>query len=582
MSDQCLPFAHDKENEKSWLSSKARPQRRRKGYGRHASDDSTKRKKRALRERHCHSFNDEYDRGDPAAVADDKSSMASLESTVCSTSSMSSFSDIGKTRRLSSLGSSPQKPIPDFDVENCHPNINRSTPLPPSKVKKVNSHNARKKMLTRSNSCTNAVLSASQLSTSLPLKRTCSLKFPSGRHSPAFSNASSISSFSSIAKTESSWAKTMLQQASHAIKQQDNTLKSQELDPDHDFFEMSITPCANKNATSTYRLSPVLKTGYDLCPNFTSPSTPERTPRTESMRKKGVCDSPSINSYDMASSVPSTASPTFESNSSTLRSKSCSRNLTQSTRHQQYVESSHDATLMSFDSSHNHSKRNLRIRNVESSESENDDSFKKEKGLASDDESQHISQSSSGDLSFALPDEDKNQKCFNATFQSNIDQLISPLGQEQLKRKDIDVKLISSYPDLKYIVQALRKIKANKNIAGFGSSNNWTIVVPHSWSPTRKNEFLHWTAHGLGFQPRAAGGGISYILITREKGSSILKHLECALEKLKINSFGDKQVKNKFTTKSENIAKDLIFRIPGKPPKSIPGYFPKTTASAIK
>merc|ERR1712071_427757 len=199
--------------------------------------------------------------GDPVLLPDDKASMGSLEST--EQSSLSSFASVrsgpnramfrralsdsdncSKSRRRYVSASSFLES--GSDTENIHPNIianeaNCISPLPPSKVKKI-----RPDPFHRQKSYENVLSLDIQISPErnrrLPLTRSTSLKLPSGRHSPAFSNASSISSFSSLAKTKNlapCWVSKSLEKASRAISSEEETCIVQACDLDNDNVEMA-------------------------------------------------------------------------------------------------------------------------------------------------------------------------------------------------------------------------------------------------------------------------------------------------------------------------------------------------------
>lgn len=223
-------------------------QRRRRGYGRSAqiststsslSTDATKRKKFALQQRQfisVDSTDDEYNIGSlESNEYSGSSSLSSIDLVKSKSGSRDFFrrvhSDLGKTSRNRRR---PNYSAYDFESENIHPNVifNEANSidllLPPSKNKKLrhaptqrkksyeseallalSPPNLRKRKVIRSKSLTLDIHRSPE-----PLTRSSSLKFQSGRHSPAFSNASSASSFSSIAKTGvPGWQKKLFRQS---------------------------------------------------------------------------------------------------------------------------------------------------------------------------------------------------------------------------------------------------------------------------------------------------------------------------------------------------------------------------------
>ena len=335
--------------DKIWTDTIGRPlPRKNKAYGRNAQrsyssssklSENTKGKKRGLYERQQEPPSP-IKAGDAIFSLDDRTSEASLESTEHSASSLSSFdavnarlrpaelnrralSDLDRSSRfrrqnISSL--SRYGSFSDYDSENVHPNLNQdgentTSHLPPSKVKKIHSKpfhrhksydievdhkfyqqspgNQRKRQIVRSQS--------------LDLNK---VLHQSGRHSPSFSNASSSSSFSFLAKTGSSghsWVKNSLENASKSISNKNNVCSFEGPYSDHDTIDTTTTPCANSDNPSE-RSVPILSCGIDVVTIVAHPSTPERVKKRDSLdsshssRKRGVCDSPSVSLHSSPSS----------------------------------------------------------------------------------------------------------------------------------------------------------------------------------------------------------------------------------------------------------------------------------------
>ena len=647
---------------KAWSPVAARPpQRRKKGYGRGAqrsvsytmgTNDFTKRKKRALQERQYESFDDS------ALVSDDRASTGSLESSAHSGSSVSSIdtknvgpapveplhrqvlSDIDKISgfpRRPSSAYTMMKSLSYFDTENIHPNIktseelNHHSPLPPSKVKKIlpspfhkqkfheseismssievhDSSPNKRFHLGRSNSIASSIDVIREHKRAVPLMRSSSLRLPSGRQSPAFSNASSISSFSSLAKTGNlapSWVAKSLEKASEAI-----TRRNSAYDSDQDTLDMSITPC-NNDPISDLLSPPQIKSEINISNILESPSTPERIRKpspAESCRKRSVCDSPNISLEDMSLSYPLASRASRLCTARAMRSRSRSRLFPQNTESETVINT---PPVLDRRTSYNPSPCFEQIRNSDNEETDDDDdSYHDGKDHGSDDETKEIFPSSSGELSFTdsidghrdnHPFPKQAGQCVqeesdSGSFKKSLFQLISPAGQQSLKNKKIDMKKISSYRDLKYIVQSLHKVKSSNSIAGFGA-RTWTVVVPQIWSPSRKAGFLQWVTSGLGFCLRRAGG-ISLLVITCERGSEVLEHLDVTLNKLKMRSRGENEEALYLESHSINILCQPNMGLPSdlksdpivkvstnveiEAMAAIPPFFPKTNSSVVR
>lgn len=612
-------------------------QRRRRGYGRSAqrststsslSSDATKRKKFALQERQFFSVDS----------TDDEFNVGSLESTEYSGSSSLSSIDFVKSRsgsrdffrRVNSdIDKStrnrrrPGYSVYDFEAENIHPNVifNESNSidslLPPSKNKKLrhaptqrqksyeseallamSPPNLRKRKIIRSKSLTLDIHRSPE-----PLTRSSSLKCQSGRHSPAFSNASSVSSFSSIAKTGvPGWQKSFLERASENLANKENSSANEAHYSDYDTVDTSTTPCPN-NELKPDILSPPSFSGSIAFPsNLQSPSTPERSSQNErrdSSRKRGVCESPSVSLEDMNFSFPSTHRLARVRDTSLSRS---SRSRSRMFQQNNETDSSDISSI--FKSQETKQKKPTNLYEMRSSKSvESDNEEDSNVGERSDDDMKHISASSSGDLSFTNPSEQSSEiqskppEDMDASpFNSKICQLISPRGHQQMKRVNIDPNEIPSSRDLEYIVQYLRKIKSSKGIASFGTGKTWTVVASTGWSPARKASFLAWATTGLGFCLRPAGCGISYLLTTKERGLVVLDNLEKILSKLKSTSAnGNKGTMNlemdtENPNDSDQIPSDLrpsknikdLRKGKTKSDDKIPSFFPITSSNLMR
>jgi len=109
---------------------------------------------------------------------------------------------------------------------------------------------------------------------------------------------------------------------------------------------------------------------------------------------------------------------------------------------------------------------------------------------------------------------------------------------------------ISSYDDLKFMIKELRKWKQEKNFASFGMAKTCTIVLPNSWSPSRRSFFISWVKKELGFCHRSGGGAVNYLQATTVRGTEILRQLESSL------------LEHKLKEKRNNIATTAVSPLP--------------------
>jgi hypothetical protein len=87
---------------------------------------------------------------------------------------------------------------------------------------------------------------------------------------------------------------------------------------------------------------------------------------------------------------------------------------------------------------------------------------------------------------------------------------------------------MSSYPHLKFLIKTLRLEAQRVNVA-FGEKT-WAVVPKSSWHSSARAAFLQWATQKLGFSVRAAGGSVTYLQISKQKGIDVLEKLEKALK----------------------------------------------------
>jgi len=607
-------------------------QRRRRGYGRGVqrsvstpllSIDTSKRKKFAFQERQQNSTFDNIDEDVHSGSLESNeysgsSSLSSIDLVKSRSGSRDfhrrAFVDLDKSSRSRRRSSLFQDSVYYLEPENIHPNVIYDEvdriDLPPSKNKKLrhapnqrqksyeseallalSPPNLRKRKMIRSKSLTLDIYRSPE-----PLTRSRSLKYQSGRNSPAFSNASSVSSFSSIAKTGiSGWQKKCLKKASENFANKENSNNVEAQYSDYDTVDTATTPYANNEPVHDVFSPDSFSSKIDFHKSVLSPSTPERSIKSErrdSSRKRGVCDSPSLSLEEINVSISSTHRLTRVRDTSISRSsRSRSRMFQRNSRLE--LSTNFSSIFQSRETGHKKSTNAYQMRSSSSIDSDNEEASRLEE--KSDDDMKPLSASSSGELSFTITNEHKNEfqestigkspdDINGSHFNATISQLISPKGQQQMKRVNIDPNDIPSSRDLEYLVHYLRKTKSSQGIASFGTGKAWTVVASSTWSASRKATFLTWATTGLGFCLRPAGCGISFLLTTRERGLEILEHLEKILGRLNNSSSNEiGAVKPHVRSDIPTVSKT---RPNGKGRKKrnekIPTFFPITTSKLTR
>jgi len=85
------------------------------------------------------------------------------------------------------------------------------------------------------------------------------------------------------------------------------------------------------------------------------------------------------------------------------------------------------------------------------------------------------------------------------------------------------MKYMSSYEDIQFLSTSLQQ-----NFEGQGGCLSWNIAPPVAWGAKRRDAFFQAT-RTLGFTFRAGGGNISYIQISKTRGSRLLSLLKATL-----------------------------------------------------
>jgi hypothetical protein len=85
------------------------------------------------------------------------------------------------------------------------------------------------------------------------------------------------------------------------------------------------------------------------------------------------------------------------------------------------------------------------------------------------------------------------------------------------------VRKMSSYEDIQFLSKSLQQ-----NFEGHGGCLSWNIAPPVAWAAKRRDAFFQAT-RTLGFTFRAGGGNVSYIQISRTRGSRLLSLLNSTL-----------------------------------------------------
>lgn len=97
-----------------------------------------------------------------------------------------------------------------------------------------------------------------------------------------------------------------------------------------------------------------------------------------------------------------------------------------------------------------------------------------------------------------------------------------------VKNEDDALATMSSYNDLKFTVAALRR-ESRRRVLAIGAAESWQLAPKTSWPSSRRSAFFQWATKSLGFTIRAMGGSLSFLQISKSKGSEILAVLEAAL-----------------------------------------------------
>jgi len=82
---------------------------------------------------------------------------------------------------------------------------------------------------------------------------------------------------------------------------------------------------------------------------------------------------------------------------------------------------------------------------------------------------------------------------------TNAGDAVTVDGTDEQEKEEDPLEAVSSYEDLKYLIKILRKWSNGKNAASFGAGTGCTIAIPAKWSQARRQSFLNWSIHGLGF-----------------------------------------------------------------------------------
>ena len=141
-------------------------------------------------------------------------------------------------------------------------------------------------------------------------------------------------------------------------------------------------------------------------------------------------------------------------------------------------------------------------------------------GISGDDDS--VSGNSDNDenmlISPALPTFVPFSQKKNRTFATTP----GPRIANSISVEDV-IKSMTSYEDLKFIVNELRKESK-------GNCPSWYVAPHNKWEQTRRVPFLKWIKQSLGFVLRVAGNQVSIAQISKTKGKERLKILEEVLK----------------------------------------------------
>ena len=103
----------------------------------------------------------------------------------------------------------------------------------------------------------------------------------------------------------------------------------------------------------------------------------------------------------------------------------------------------------------------------------------------------------------------------------------APVDDKSKMKRVFDT--MSSYQDLEFLIKELRK-ESKQRPKIFGSSDIWKVAPPvNKWTTQRRASFTAWAKDHLGFTVRSMGMGITYVQISKTRGTAVLETLEAAL-----------------------------------------------------
>ena len=115
-------------------------------------------------------------------------------------------------------------------------------------------------------------------------------------------------------------------------------------------------------------------------------------------------------------------------------------------------------------------------------------------------------------------------------------------------------KLMTSYEDIAFLSSSLKQ-----NFEAQCGCLSWNIAPPVAWAAKRRDAFFQATRK-LGFTFRAGGGNVSYIQISKTRGSRLLSLLNSTLVAFE-DGCGSRRL---LDTKTNNTADDFCFSLTGK------------------
>ena len=118
-----------------------------------------------------------------------------------------------------------------------------------------------------------------------------------------------------------------------------------------------------------------------------------------------------------------------------------------------------------------------------------------------------------------------------------------PVEYDEATKVQRVVDTLSSYDDLKFLIGELRKANRRHCSVVFGAGDIWKVAPPVTqWTSQRRATFTGWAKAHLGFTVRSAGMGITYVQISKLRGTQVLETLEAALIEYTKTAQGNQQV----------------------------------------